>query len=384
MHQKHQCCDSEVFSPENNLNTESSSEKHDTTGQNKRDVHNIRLLSSKDETDWSSFKRRLCTCSPKDETLTVRIGKRQRKSDFRLPNDQKEPDISSSEEERWNSQCNCGANERKPQVLLSFEPEHMKEKRFLYDAPDTLDGRSNKKIFTTKIFDLPFEVHTSWEGCAVQKIENIPDQSTDVLDLSNSAAIRTSSFFHYVKIIAFLVRFWQKQEKQDIIFLVGRFSVRLQASNLYCCPIKKDDEELHLQDKKLSYATLSPSEKFAKKYSETIWNYMVGNHDKVNKYVQTPQDAIAVCAVLFSEVIRYPNMLFHNILMMLYYKSWNEFCDYHPMVRGGSWKHQNNDVPEKVKKIEKDNLLFFAKEMMRDGMNNGVLFQLSVSMQIKM
>ncbi|XP_056335333.1 uncharacterized protein si:dkey-211g8.8 [Danio aesculapii] len=257
----------------------------------------------------------------------------------------------------------------------------MKGKRFLYDARDTLDGRSNKKNVITKIFGLPFEVHTSWQGCAVQKIENIPDQSTDVLDLSKSAAIRTSSFSHYAKIIAFLVRFWQKQEKQDrqdIIFSVGRFSVRLQASDLYCCPIKKDDEDLNLQDKKLSYATLSPSEKLAKKYSDTIWNYMVGNHDKVNSLVQTPQDAIAVCAVLFSEVIRYPNMLFHNILMMLYYKSWDDFYDHHPMVRGGSWKHQNNDVPEKVKRIEKDNLLFFAKEMMLRGMNKSALFQVSV------
>lgn len=51
------------------------------------------------------------------------------------------------------------------------------------------------------------------------------------------------------------------------------------------------------------------------------------------------------------------------------------------MVRGGSWKHQNNDVPAKVKRIEKNNLLFFANEMMRGG---GVLFQVSVSMQLKM
>lgn len=361
-----------MFASENNLN------EHDTTGQNKRDVGDIRLLSGKEESDLSSFKspkRHLCTCSPKDETLTLRTGKRLRKSDFRLPDDHKEPDISSSEKERWNSQCDCGANARNPQVLLSFEPEHMKEKRFLYD------GRSNNKNVTTNMPDQPFEVHTSWEGCADEKITNIAEQRPYVLDLSSRAAIRPSCFVHYVQIIAFLIGFWLKQSKQDIILSVGRFSVRLQASDLYCCPIKEDDKELRLQDKKLSYATLSPSEKFAKKYSETIWNYMVGNHDKVNSLVQTPQDAIAVCAILFSEVIRYPNMLFHNILMMLYYKSWDDFCDHHPMVRGGSWKHQNNDVPAKVKRIEKNNLLFFANEMMRGG---GVLFQVSVSMQLKM
>ncbi|XP_073678349.1 uncharacterized protein [Garra rufa] len=258
----------------------------------------------------------------------------------------------------------------------------MREKRFLYDVPDTSDSSSEDQNCTTKMPDQPFEVHTSWEDSPVTEIKKTADGRIEDLDLNtdNSAPIKIMNFFHYAQVIYYLITVWWKQEKherQDVILFVGRFLVRLQASDLYCCPIKKDEEEIHLHDKNLNYAKLKPSKEMAKNYSETIWNYIMGNHDKVKSYALMPQDAITVCAVLFSEVIRYPCMFFHNILMMEHYKSWSEFRFYHPMVTGGSWKHQSKEVPEKVVKREQDNLVLCAKKIMSDEGKRGTLFQVT-------
>ncbi len=258
----------------------------------------------------------------------------------------------------------------------------MREKRFLFEIPETFAQNSEDDNSTAKMPDQPFGVHTSWGKCAVQQIKNIVDRSIEDLNTDISAPIRISNFFHYAHVIDYLVGFWWKQEKherQDVTILVGGYLVRLQGSDLYCCPVKKDEKEIQLHDKNLNYAKLKPSKEIAKNYSVAIWNYIKGNHDKVESYVLTPQDAIAVCAILFSEVIRYPSMFFHNILLMHYYKSWSEFCDYHPMVTGGSWKHQSKEgkVPEKVVKREQENLVFCATKIMSDEGKRGTLFQVT-------
>lgn len=247
----------------------------------------------------------------------------------------------------------------------------MNKKKFLNDTPETTDQGS-------KIPDQPFEVRTSWKGCAVQNIKNIADRSNEDVDFNNDngATIKTKHFFHYAKIIFFLLEFWFKQEKQnrqDITFAVGKFDVVLQASDLYCCPGNKHKKN----DRNLNYSTMETSEMFSKKFSETLWNYMVGNHDKVESSVQTPEDATAICAVLFSEVIRYPDMFFHNILMMVLYKSWANFRNYHPMLTGGSWKHQGDKVPKKVKKREKQIILFFVEKIKRNEGKRDNLFQVT-------
>lgn len=371
--------------PETNQNTEPSSVKDDASQQNKRDAHKITLLSSKEEpylSSLSSPKRCLSNCPSEDETFRVGNGKRKRKSDSSQPEEYKRSEIGSDWEDRGNNQSNCDENENKP-VNLSFKPEQMREKRFLYEIPETFGQNSEDESSSAKMPDQPSGVHTSWERCPVHQIKNIADTSIEDLNTDISEPIRISNFFHYAKVIDYLIRFWWKQEKherQDVTILVGGYSVRLQGSDLYCCPIRKYEQEIQLHDKNLNYAKLKPSEKTAKNYSVTIWNCIKGNHDKVESCVLTPQDATAVCAILFSEVIRYPSMFFHNILLMHFYKSWREFCDYHPMVTGGSWKHQNKEgkVPEKVLKREQENLVFLAKKIMRDEGKRGTLFQVTL------
>ncbi|CAM4637089.1 unnamed protein product [Leuciscus chuanchicus] len=179
-------CDSEeACFPEINLNAGSSSEEDDTTQQNKRDVLKITSLSRKEEPCLSTLK------SPNDSQ----------------PEDYEEPEIVPCLEESGNNQSNRERSESRPQVVLSFEQEVMNEKKFLNDTPDTFDQNS-----TAKIPDQPFEVRTSWEGRAVQEIKNIADKSTEVLDLNdnNGTPIRIIDFFHYAKIIHFLLEFCPK------------------------------------------------------------------------------------------------------------------------------------------------------------------------------
>ncbi|XP_016348233.1 uncharacterized protein LOC107693383 [Sinocyclocheilus anshuiensis] len=372
-------CDSdEVCFPETNQNTEPSSVKDDATQQNKRDDHKFALLSGKEEPNLSSLKSpKRPNCPPEDETFIVENDKRKRKrkSDYSQPEDYKGSEIGSGLEDRGNTQSNCEGNENKPHIILSFKPEQMREKRFLNE---TFTQNSEDEHSTAKMPDQPFGVRTSWEDCAVEQIKNIAYGSIEDLNNDISVPIRISNFVQYANVIDIVQKFWRNQEKQDVTLLVGRFSVRLQGSDLYCCPVKKDEKNLHLHYKNLSYATLKLSKRNAKNFSETIWNYIMGNHDKVESYVLTPQDATAVCAVLFSEVIRYPDMFFHNILLMHYYKSWSEFCDHHPMVTGGSWKHQSNEVvPEKVVKRKQENLVFCAKRIMSSEGKRSTLFQVT-------
>ncbi len=267
--------------------------------------------------------------------------------------------------------------DNKPEVLLSFDPEKMKEKNFLNDTIEIFHLRTNVGKPSAKMLDGAFKVHTSWDGCSAATIQVITQVS--VTDDIWRAPIRITSFPHYVAIIYFLIESWHKRDMQATDFLVGKFTIQMRPNDLYCCPIKKDEQDISLHDKRLSYATLKTSRCFNKKYSETVWFYMNGNRDKVDRYIQTPQDAIALCAVLFSEVIRYPDMFFHNILLMQHLKSWDEFHDNHPMLTGGSWKGGSSKpdqviVPEKVKQREEKTLFSYVKKLMRHKEKRGTLF----------
>ncbi len=270
-------------------------------------------------------------------------------------------------------------NHNKPEVLLSFDPEKMKEKNFLNDTIDVFHLRTKVGNPSAKMLDGAFKVHTSWEGCSPATIQVITQVS--VTDNIWRAPIRITSFSLCCNN---LFSHWilAKRDMQTTDFLVGKFTIQMRPNDLYCCPIKKDEQDINLHDRRLSYATLKTSTCFNKKCSETVWFYMNGNRDKVDRYIQTPQDAIALCAVLFSEVIRYPDMFFHNILLMQHLKSWEEFHDNHPMLTGGSWKGGSSKpdqviVPEKVKQREEKNLFSCVKNIMRRQEKRGTVPQCS-------
>lgn len=239
----------------------------------------------------------------------------------------------------------------------------------------------------TSIVDQLIKVHTSWTVDTVHNIEIIASKSERNINFNDNTPIvptEICNFSHYAKIVVAIYDMFKKQDRnRSIYFKVGSFIVDLHLGDLYCHPFYQDDKKF--PDRQLCYATLKTSTPFNKHFSEILWNFIVGNHHKMYNSVLTPQDAIVVCAILFSEVIRYPNMFFHNILMMQHFKTWDDFCNYHPMVIGGAWKNQGKNrnkiqqgiqIPDKVKHREHENHSFFVKKMLEDKEKRCTPFQL--------
>lgn len=287
------------------------------------------------------------------------------------------------------AEANSEKNEDKLSwVVLNFKPEDMN--KFFKADPESFDEIGDEN--STLMIDQPFDVHTSWEGCAKKEIKNLARQNGEDFNIkinTQSAPIEIANFCYYAQIVYCLVLVL-KQDRQDILFMVGEITVLLRSSDLYCCPFSQDEKKLDFSDKMLNYAKLKLSDYVKNNFSMILWNYMTGNHKKIRSYIKTAQDAIAICAVLFSEVIRYPNMFFHNILMTQHYKTWDEFCDYHPMIKGGTWKcqgenrdisqkenlQQGENVPDKVKQCEQETLVNCVKNMIGDKVKRSTPFQL--------
>ncbi len=267
-------------------------------------------------------------------------------------------------------------NHNKPEVLLSFDPEKMKEKNFLNDTIDVFHLRTKVGNPSAKMLDGAFKVHTSWEGCSPATIQVITQVS--VTDNIWRAPIRITSFPHYVAIIYFLIESWQKRDMQTTDFLVGKFTIQMRPNDLYCCPIKKDEQDINLHDRRLSYATLKTSTCFKKMFWDSLVLHEWEPWQSRSLYPDSSRRHCTMCSfVLWSDQVSWH--VFHNILLMQHLKSWEEFHDNHPMLTGGSWKGGSSKpdqviVPEKVKQREEKNLFSCVKNIMRRQEKRGTLF----------
>ncbi|XP_017581067.1 uncharacterized protein si:dkey-211g8.8 [Pygocentrus nattereri] len=230
------------------------------------------------------------------------------------------------------------------------------------------------------MFTLPDgnKVCISWDkDQAIQEImrfANLGHESTqdDIMEVITEAEtlniFKNGGFQQYARTVYSLVHRKQEQQQEDCFLQIGKYVLRLQIKDLYVIP-QYEYTDGHLQtmrfnDRNLSYAKISPTNKFNKKYTETLYNYIIGNHKKVDCFVQSPEDAIAIGAVLFSEVIRNPEMFLHNFVLIHLLKSWDDFHHNHPMVTGGSWKHQGNNenLPKKVIEKTQNNYKAFMQK----------------------
>ncbi|XP_036423235.1 uncharacterized protein si:dkey-211g8.8 [Colossoma macropomum] len=241
------------------------------------------------------------------------------------------------------------------------------------DAKDVSD--------TTNMFTLPDgKVCISWDkDQAIQEImrlanlghERTQDDITEAVTLQSGSSMtifKNGGFQEYAKTVYHLMHRKQEEQQEDYLLQIGKYVLRLQNKDLYVIP-QYEYTDGHLQtmrfnDRNLSYAKISPTNRFNKKYTETLYYYIIGNHNKVDCCVQSPEDAIAIGAVLFSEVIRNPEMFLHNFVLIHLLKSWDDFHRHHPMVTGGSWKHQGNNenLPKKVIKKTQENYKAFMQK----------------------
>lgn len=273
-------------------------------------------------------------------------------------------------------------------ILVSLNTQEMKKTNFWPPVLENTFTWSKSSIFnldfstaqktssSANAFTLQdgTEVHTVWERSgAIQEITRIANtghetvenggQITKTITLpsgSRLTVIKNGGFQQYAQTVHFLINKWAGSadlEQEDVYIRIGKYLLRLQKNDFYVVPqyMYSDGhyqtKECH--DRNLSYAKLNPTKPVNNRYSEALFNYIMGNENKVYSSVKSQDDAIAIAAVLFSEVIRNPEMFFHNILLLYLLKSWDDFRCKHPMVRGGSWKHQatRENLPEKV--IEK-------------------------------
>ncbi|XP_022521849.2 uncharacterized protein si:dkey-211g8.8 [Astyanax mexicanus] len=252
-------------------------------------------------------------------------------------------------------------------VKTEFWPPNWKD---TFTLSHKSDGSSNAQEDSNTTHTITMqdgtEVYTSWQkDKAIPEIKRIADlgqeiqkddgQITETITPRSGPSIKVyqnSGFHHYVQYIMFLIITWP--QKEDVHISIGKYVLRLQKKDFYVVPLYEYSDGHHqiiqFDERKLSYAKLRPTTDFSKKYSETLFNYIMGNQKKVSSFVRSPEDAIAVAAVLFSEVIRNPEMFFHNFVLMHLLKSWDDFHYKHPMLTGGSWKDKasRENPPKKV------------------------------------
>ncbi|KAL7826279.1 hypothetical protein AOLI_G00314880 [Acnodon oligacanthus] len=289
-----------------------------------------------------------------------------------VPSDKTSPEKNEGKQLMCLSLNACELTEGKfwPPKLEDTFTLSVKSDRLSLHVSDAKDDSN-----TTNTFTLPDgnEVCISWDkDQAIQEImrlanlghestqDDIVEEITDAESLipgSSMNIFKNTGFQQYARTVYSLMHRKQEQQQEDCLLQFGKYVLRLQNKDLYVIP-QYEYTDGHLQtmrfnDRNLSYAKISPTNRFNKKYTETLYNYIIGNHRKVDRFVQSPEDAIAIGAVLFSEVIRNPEMFLHNFVLIHLLKSWDDFHHHHPMVTGGSWKHQGNNenLPKKV--IEK-------------------------------
>lgn len=212
----------------------------DRTQQSKRDVKYKQTVQSSLQTSTLPLKicgeKRLLFNGPLDEqTFTERSGKKV-KSDYNSVQNSVQVEAEIRNKKKTNSEV-------KKHIILSFKQDRIN--RYWKDNAVTVNQQEDQKY--TPMVDQAFDVQISWGESAAQSIEIIATKSAQHVnfDVSTpSPPMEPADFLHYAKIVTLLIYDWyEKKDRKDIFFKVGKFTVKLQSSNLYCCPFNQDEKE---------------------------------------------------------------------------------------------------------------------------------------------
>ncbi len=166
---------------------------------------------------------------------------------------------------------------------------------------------------------------------------------------------------------------------QTTDFLVGKFTIQMRPNDLYCCPIKKDEQDINLHDRRLSYATLKTSTCFNKKCSETVWFYMNGNRDKsivIYRLLKTPLHYVQFCSLKWSGILTcffttssWCSTWSHGRSFMTIIPCWQEDHGKVDQASQTKWLFQ-----KRLNREKKKNLFSCVKNIMRRQEKRGTLF----------
>lgn len=234
---------------------------------------------------------------------------------------------------------------------LSLKEKFSKEKRALLD------------------FIGPFNENTVFKKITFQKPNNT---------FESNYVIYITSFYDYVNVIEY---FWKNKEKiqniTDPIYIISGCYISLIDRNDFYIKtelrINDNDIELAIQEGKLNvsdivikgkhlnhvpYSTLDNKVSMNLDFCLALTDIIFGNQEKL-LCINNSFDITALVAVLFSEVIRNPGMIFINLIAMTMdsLNTWKDFRQIMPPLVGGTWENKQEYCSKFMKRLN----LFFSK-----------------------
>ncbi|XP_042174658.1 uncharacterized protein LOC112241571 [Oncorhynchus tshawytscha] len=147
--------------------------------------------------------------------------------------------------------------------------------------------------------------------------------------------------------------------------IAGQFICLIDRNDLYITPVFRMNHftedgnvikvtDINISEKNMSYSTLCNKFSKSQNFRESLIYFINGDQEKLFHYIHNPFHATALVAVLISEVIRNPIMIFNNriAIQMNTLHTFSEFLQILPSLAGGTWKGQKAYGPKFLKKTE--------------------------------
>nr|XP_046174302.1 uncharacterized protein si:dkey-211g8.8 [Oncorhynchus gorbuscha]XP_046174303.1 uncharacterized protein si:dkey-211g8.8 [Oncorhynchus gorbuscha] len=144
--------------------------------------------------------------------------------------------------------------------------------------------------------------------------------------------------------------------------IAGQFICLIDRSDLYITPVfrmnhfTEDGNVIKVTainiPEKMSYKTLCNKFSKSKKFRESLIYFINGDQERLFHCMHNKYHATVLVAVLISEVIRNPIMLFNNIIAIQIntLHTFSEFLQILPSLAGGTWKGQKAYGPKFLKR----------------------------------
>ncbi len=251
-----------------------------------------------------------------------------------------------------------------------------REELFWHDTIDVFHLRTKVGNPSAKCWMERLKCTLPGKGVLLQQFKSSPKSQS----LTHMASTdQNNKFPHYVAIIYFLIESWQKRDMQTTDFLVGKFTIQMRPNDLYCCPIKKDEQDINLHDRR---AFLCNAEKHQhvsirnvlRQFGST-WMGTMTKSIVISRLLKTPLHYVQFCSLKWSGIL---TCFFTTSSWCSTWSHGRSFmtiipCDRRIMERGSS-KQDQVIVPEKVKQREEKNLFSCVKNIMRRQEKRGTLF----------
>ncbi|XP_035621928.2 uncharacterized protein LOC118379033 [Oncorhynchus keta] len=148
--------------------------------------------------------------------------------------------------------------------------------------------------------------------------------------------------------------------------VAGQFICLIDRSDLYITPVFRMNHftedgnvikvtDINIPEKNMSYQKLCNKFSKSQNFRESLIYFINGDQENLFYCMHNKYHATALVAVLISEVMRNPIMLFNNIIgiQINTLHTFSEFLQILPSLAGGTWKGQKTYGPKFLKRNQK-------------------------------